>query len=119
MRALPVRALTCSPYNRHPHPAKGLLLHFMTSRLEFCLIAAAMKATCKYKVTMFLQALSLALQCLSFDFVGTCLDDSSEDFGTIQVCLSDACEPNNGGELIIGGTNKRLSHFNYKKLCRL
>lgn len=32
-----------------------------------------------------LQALLLALQCLSFDFVGTCLDDSSEDFGTIQV----------------------------------
>lgn len=32
-----------------------------------------------------LQAVSLALQCLSFDFVGTCLDESSEDLGTIQV----------------------------------
>ncbi|CAL8462392.1 g1925 [Coccomyxa elongata] len=31
------------------------------------------------------QAVSLALQCLSFDFVGTCLDESSEDLGTIQV----------------------------------
>lgn len=32
-----------------------------------------------------LQAVQLALQCLSFDFVGTCLDESSEDLGTIQV----------------------------------
>lgn len=31
------------------------------------------------------QGLSLALQCLSFDFVGTCLDESAEDLGTIQV----------------------------------
>ncbi len=31
------------------------------------------------------QAVSLALQCLSFDFVGTCLDESAEDLGTIQV----------------------------------
>lgn len=31
------------------------------------------------------QALSLSLACLSFDFVGTCLDDSTEDLGTIQV----------------------------------
>eukprot|EP00951_Prasinocladus_malaysianus_P012229 scaffold91009_cov49-Prasinocladus_malaysianus.AAC.3 len=30
------------------------------------------------------QGLSLALQCLSFDFVGTCLDESAEDLGTIQ-----------------------------------
>jgi exportin-7 len=33
------------------------------------------------------QGLSLALQCLSFDFVGTCLDESAEDLGTIQVWL--------------------------------
>ena len=32
-----------------------------------------------------LQAVSLALQCLSFDFVGKCLDESAEDLGTIQV----------------------------------
>ena len=32
-----------------------------------------------------LQAISLALAALSFDFVGTCLDESSEDLGTIQV----------------------------------
>lgn len=30
-------------------------------------------------------AVQLALQCLSFDFVGTCLDESSEDLGTIQI----------------------------------
>eukprot|EP00775_Hariotina_reticulata_P008394 gene8394-8578_t len=29
--------------------------------------------------------LQLALSCLSFDFVGTCLDDSAEDVSTIQV----------------------------------
>ncbi|PIA44208.1 hypothetical protein AQUCO_01700074v1 [Aquilegia coerulea] len=32
-------------------------------------------------------ALSLALKCLSFDFVGTSLDESSEEFGTVQVPL--------------------------------
>jgi hypothetical protein len=32
-----------------------------------------------------LQGLTLALSCLSFDFVGTCLDDSAEDMSTIQV----------------------------------
>ncbi|KAF8061166.1 XPO7 [Scenedesmus sp. PABB004] len=31
------------------------------------------------------QGLGLALSCLSFDFVGTCLDDSAEDMSTIQV----------------------------------
>lgn len=31
------------------------------------------------------QAMSLALACLSFDFVGTCVDDSTEDVGTIQI----------------------------------
>ncbi|XP_022765661.1 exportin-7-like isoform X4 [Durio zibethinus] len=30
-------------------------------------------------------ALSLALQCLSFDFVGTSIDESSEEFGTVQI----------------------------------
>jgi len=30
------------------------------------------------------QAVQLALGCLSFDFVGTCLDESAEDLGTIQ-----------------------------------
>ncbi|KAL5715586.1 hypothetical protein ACHQM5_017387 [Ranunculus cassubicifolius] len=33
-------------------------------------------------------ALSLTLKCLSFDFVGTSLDESSEEFGTVQVPLS-------------------------------
>ena len=45
------------------------------------------------------QALLLALQCLSFDFVGTCLDDSSEDFGTIQVSFNH--ELSNGQMLLI------------------
>lgn len=31
------------------------------------------------------QAMSLALACLSFDFVGTCVDESAEDLGTIQI----------------------------------
>lgn len=31
------------------------------------------------------QAMSLSLTCLSFDFVGTCIDDSTEDLGTIQI----------------------------------
>ncbi|DBA92724.1 hypothetical protein WJX77_011928 [Trebouxia sp. C0004] len=31
------------------------------------------------------QAVALALACLSYDFVGTSMDDSSEDLGTIQV----------------------------------
>ncbi|KAK8928464.1 hypothetical protein KSP39_PZI017721 [Platanthera zijinensis] len=30
-------------------------------------------------------ALSLSLRCLSFDFVGTSLDESSDEFGTVQV----------------------------------
>ncbi|XP_034921262.1 uncharacterized protein [Populus alba] len=30
-------------------------------------------------------ALSLSLKCLSFDFVGTSIDESSEEFGTIQI----------------------------------
>ncbi|KAL1561845.1 exportin-7-like isoform X2 [Salvia divinorum] len=30
-------------------------------------------------------ALSLSLKCLSFDFVGTSIDESSEDFGTVQI----------------------------------
>lgn len=31
------------------------------------------------------QAVALSLACLSFDFVGTCVDESAEDLGTIQV----------------------------------
>ncbi|KAH7288361.1 hypothetical protein KP509_31G023600 [Ceratopteris richardii] len=31
------------------------------------------------------QAINLALKCLSYDFVGTTLDESSEDIGTIQI----------------------------------
>ncbi|XP_070680794.1 uncharacterized protein [Malus domestica] len=34
-------------------------------------------------------ALSLSLKCLSFDFVGTSLDESSEEFGTVQSTLED------------------------------
>ncbi|CAM8961063.1 unnamed protein product [Rhodiola kirilowii] len=30
-------------------------------------------------------ALSLALKCLSYDFVGTSIDESSEEFGTVQI----------------------------------
>lgn len=37
-------------------------------------------------------ALSLSLKCLSFDFVGTSIDESSEEFGTVQVCIGDTIE---------------------------
>lgn len=40
-----------------------------------------------------LQAVALALSCLSYDFIGTCLDESSEDLGTIQVCGICASRP--------------------------
>lgn len=30
--------------------------------------------------------LDLALKCLSYDFVGSPVDESSEEFGTVQVC---------------------------------
>jgi len=33
-------------------------------------------------------AISLSLRCLSYDFVGTSLDESSEEFGTVQVSHS-------------------------------
>lgn len=36
-------------------------------------------------------ALSLSLKCLSFDFVGTSIDESSEEFGTVQVFTSFDC----------------------------
>jgi len=32
-------------------------------------------------------AISLSLKCLSYDFVGTSLDESSEEFGTVQVSV--------------------------------
>lgn len=34
------------------------------------------------------QGLQLCSLCLSYDFVGTCLDDASEELCTIQVCVS-------------------------------
>ncbi|KAK9092645.1 hypothetical protein Syun_027556 [Stephania yunnanensis] len=37
-------------------------------------------------------ALSLALKCLSFDFVGTSLDESSEEFGTVHRCMHSCLE---------------------------
>ncbi|KAL8529314.1 hypothetical protein ACS0TY_006656 [Phlomoides rotata] len=33
-------------------------------------------------------SLSLSLKCLSFDFVGTSIDESSEEFGTVQIPLA-------------------------------
>ena len=45
------------------------------------ILSAMMRHLCM----LWAQAVSLALQCLSFDFVGTCLDESAEDLGTIQV----------------------------------
>ncbi|KAK9111420.1 hypothetical protein Scep_018939 [Stephania cephalantha] len=41
-------------------------------------------------------ALSLAHKCLSFDFVGTSLDESSEEFGTVQLNCSEGAVGVNG-----------------------
>ncbi|KAE9465807.1 hypothetical protein C3L33_02287, partial [Rhododendron williamsianum] len=45
---------------------------------------------CSFNVGSKLQelALSLSLKCLSFDFVGTSFDESSDDFGSIQIPAS-------------------------------
>lgn len=43
------------------------------------------------------QGLQLALACLNFDFVGTCLDDSTEDLTTIQVKQLQHQGPTRGG----------------------
>ncbi|KAK9853645.1 hypothetical protein WJX84_008704 [Apatococcus fuscideae] len=45
--------------------------------------ALAPPAQCSSKLQE--QAVGLSLACLSFDFFGTCMDDSSEDLSTIQV----------------------------------
>ncbi|CAN0296196.1 unnamed protein product, partial [Discosporangium mesarthrocarpum] len=44
-----------------------------------------MKATPDQERAMAEQALSLCTRCLSYDFIGTNSDESSEDVGTIQV----------------------------------
>lgn len=49
------------------------------------MIPLATPTAAQRRAVLWLQAVQLALQCLSFDFVGTCLDESSEDLGTIQV----------------------------------
>lgn len=46
-------------------------------------------------------ALSLSLKCLSFDFVGTSIDESSEEFGTVQV-FTCFCFSNEQFELSVG-----------------
>ena len=50
-----------------------------------------MLLVCVYAVGSNLQklALSLALKCLTFDFMGTSVDESSEEFGSIQVFFHD------------------------------
>lgn len=49
--------------------------------LQLSSIIAASYQSCSDLI----QAIALALACLSYDFVGTSNDDSSEDLGTIQV----------------------------------
>lgn len=44
-------------------------------------------ATPVQEAAMLEQALSLCTRCLSYDFIGTNPDESSEDVGTIQVCV--------------------------------
>ena len=48
-------------------------------------LVGILSAMMRHLCMLWAQAMSLALQCLSFDFVGTCLDESAEDLGTIQV----------------------------------
>ena len=48
----------------------------------------AVQGTPEQEKAMGEQALSLVVKCLSFDFIGTNPDDSSEDVNTIQVRLS-------------------------------
>ncbi|KAK9083459.1 hypothetical protein Scep_029930 [Stephania cephalantha] len=69
-------------------PLRSLLVKMLFACLS-------MKGYARFAVEMFVKAaelaLSLAHKCLSFDFVGTSLDESSEEFGT--VCL----EASSGG----------------------
>jgi len=55
--------------------------------------------------------LELALACLSFDFVGGSLDESSEDLGTIHV-------PMNWHQVVEDGNTAQLFLDNYKALCK-
>ena len=52
-------------------------------RLCCCVLTGTLQGVTCCRV----QAMTLALGCLSYDFIGTCLDESSEDLATIQVLL--------------------------------
>ncbi|GBG80488.1 hypothetical protein CBR_g30950 [Chara braunii] len=56
------------------------LAHFQSSQMSFSL---RQNEVAEDKLRE--QAIELALKCLSFDFVGTSLDEGSEDLGTIQI----------------------------------
>lgn len=68
-------------------------------------------ATC-----LFLQAITLALQSMSYDFVGTCLDESSEDLGTIQVQLT--LQPHvPGTPYITWAEHSHVAHTSFPPSC--
>lgn len=64
------------------HPQHATLLLLCVPDCVFAVHVA--RAAGLVLLLWWLQGLNLALQCLSFDFVGTCLDDSSEELCTIQ-----------------------------------
>nr|KAJ0225126.1 hypothetical protein LSAT_V11C100045500 [Lactuca sativa] len=84
-------------------------------------------------------ALTLALKCLSFDFVGTSIDESSDEFGTVQAleCLvrlasvrrslfsNDAARSKflahlmTGSKEILQAGQGLADHDNYHEYCRL
>lgn len=59
------------------------------------------------------QAVGLVLACLSYDFVGTSSDDSSEDLGTIQVCSHQA----SFATTVEGHTNNCTCNLKAVQLC--
>lgn len=79
-----IRSVELSPCSFGPTAAAGVLPpHWCPCR--HLLLLSTLPCPAPSQPTYSLQAVQLALQCLSFDFVGTCLDESSEDLGTIQV----------------------------------
>lgn len=58
------------------------ILQLSLDSLKYLKISGTMLSD---SMKMMEQAMALALGCLSFDFVGTCVDESAEDLGTIQI----------------------------------
>lgn len=74
------------------HTCTYIFLHFCFTYLICIFFNISYAAFFVYAVGNNLQqlAVSLALKCLTYDFMGTSIDESSEDFGSIQVYF---CSP--------------------------